>query len=205
MEVYEAVQQSCSFPVWVNEMLNRQAFLIEKAQANLKARDAKHLERKGLENDGEITIFPIGSYVLAEKLNFFTIRKETDKLKPYLKGPFRVEAFKEDYSQYTVRNLVTNNIRAYHVKRLKAFQARPEDTDLTKYAVRDDNFWIVQSVKDFRPKGFEGTTSRKLLEFRVEWEIDKSLTWEPWSIVRKLQSLKTTYTVRPVRTKFLRR
>ena len=93
MEVYEAVQQGCSFPDWVNEMLNRQAFLIEKAQANLKARDAKHLERKGLENDGEITIFPIGSYVLAEKLNFFTIRKETDKLKPYLKGPFRVEAF----------------------------------------------------------------------------------------------------------------
>ena len=31
MEVYEAVQQSCSFPDWVNEMLNRQAFLIEKA------------------------------------------------------------------------------------------------------------------------------------------------------------------------------
>ena len=190
MEVYEAVQQSCSFPDWVNEMLNRQAFLIEKAQANLKARDAKHLERKGLENDGEITIFPIGSYVLAEKLNFFTIRKETDKLKPYLKGPFRVEAFKEDYSQYTVRNLVTNNIRTYHVKKLKAFQARPEDTDLTKYAVRDDNFWIVESVKDFRPKSFDGTTSRKLLEFKVEWEIDKSLTWEPWSIVRKLQSLR---------------
>ena len=190
MEVYEAVQQSCSFPDWVNEMLNRQAFLIEKAQANLKARDAKHLERKDLKNDGEITIFPIGSYVLAEKLNFFTIRKETDKLKPYLKGPFRVEAFKEDYSQYTVRNLVTNNIRTYHVKKLKAFQARPEDTDLTKYAVRDDNFWIVQSVKDYRPKSFDGTTSRKLLEFRVEWEIDKSLTWEPWSIVRKLQSLR---------------
>ena len=190
LEVYEAMQQSCTFPDYINEMLNRQAYLIEKAQANLRFRDAKHLERKDLENDEDITKFPIGSYVLAEKLNFFTIRKETDKLKPYLKGPFRVESFTENHSQYTVRNLVTNNIRTYHVKKLKAFHARPEDTDLTKYAVRDDNFWIVTSIKDFRPKNFDGSTSRKLLEFMVEWEIDGSKTWEPWSIVRKLQALR---------------
>jgi hypothetical protein len=190
LEVYEAMQQSCTFPDYINEMLNRQAYLIEKAQANLKFRDAKHLERKDLENDEDITKFPIGSYVLAEKLNFFTIRKETDKLKPYLKGPFRVESFTENYSQYTVRNLVTNNIRTYQVKKLKAFHAKPEDTDLTKYAVRDDNFWIVKSLKDFRPKNFDGSTSRKLLEFMVEWEIDGSKTWEPWSIVRKLQALR---------------
>ena len=190
LEVYEAMQQSCTFPDYINEMLNRQAYLIEKAQANLRFRDAKHLERKDLENDEDITKFPIGSYVLTEKLNFFTIRKETDKLKPYLKGPFRVESFTENYSQYTVRNLVTNNIRTYHVKKLKAFHARPEDTDLTKYAVRDDNFWIVTSIKDFRPKNFDGSTSRKLLEFMVEWEIDGSKTWEPWSIVRKLQALR---------------
>ena len=190
LEVYEAIQQSCTFPEWINEMLNMQNHLIEKAQENLKARDARHLERKSLTNDGQVTQFPIGSYVLAEKLNFFTIRKETDKLKPYLKGPFRVESCTEDFSQYTVRNLVTNNIRTYHVKMLKAFHARPEDTDLTKYAVRDDNFWIVQSIKDFRPKNFDGSTSRKLLEFMVEWEIDKSKTWEPWSYVRKLQALR---------------
>ena len=146
-------------------------------------RDAKHLERKSLENDGEVTKFPIGSYVLAEKLNFFTIRKETDKLKPYLKGPFRVESHSEDFSRYTVRNLVTNNIRTYHVKMLKAFRARPEDTDLTKYAVRDDNYWIASSISDFRPKS-------DFLEFMVEWEIDKSKTWEPWSYVRKLQALR---------------
>ena len=190
MEEYEAVQQSCTFPEWINQMLNIQSHLIERAQTNLRQRDAKHVEKKNLENEEEITKFPIGSYVLAEKLNFFTIRKETDKLKPYLKGPFRVESHSEDFSQYTVRNLVTNNIRTYHVKKLKAFQARPEDTDLTKYAVRDDNFWIVKSVKDFRPKTFDGSTSRKLLEFKVEWEIDKSQTWEPWSYVRKLQALR---------------
>ena len=73
---------------------------------------------------------------------------------------------------------------------LKAFHARPEDTDLTKYAVRDDNFWSVSSISDFRPKNFDGSTSRKLLEFKVEWEIDKSKTWEPWSYVRKLQALR---------------
>ena len=56
--------------------------------------------------------------------------------------------------------------------------------------MRDDNFWIVSSISDFRPKNFDGSTSWKLLEFKVEWEIDKSKTWEPWSYVRKLQALR---------------
>ena len=45
-------------------------------------------------------------------------------------------------------------------------------------------------IIDFRSKTFDGSTSRKLIEFRVEWEIDGSKTWEPWSIVRKLQALR---------------
>ncbi len=52
-------------------MLNIQNHLIEKAQENLKARDAKHLERKILANDDEVTQFPIGSYVLAGKVKLF--------------------------------------------------------------------------------------------------------------------------------------
>ena len=57
--------------------------------------------------------------------------------------------------------------------------------------IKDDKFKkLVQSIKDFRPKNFDGSTSRKLLEFMVEWEIDKSKTWEPWSYVRKLQALR---------------
>ncbi len=125
-------------------MLDLQTTLTEKAQENLRARDVQHLLEKNEANKNEVTHFPIGSYVLAEKLNFFTKRKETDKLKSYLKGPFNIESHSEDYFKYTVRCLVTMKIRIFHVKSLQAFYSRPEDTDLTKYAVREDHFWVVK-------------------------------------------------------------
>ena len=165
-----------TFPEWINNMLDLQTRLTEKAQENLRARDAQHLLEKNEANSNEVTHFPIGSYVLAEKLNFFTKRKETDKLKPYLKGPFKVESHTDDYSKYTVRNLVTMRIRTFHVKSLQAFYSSTKDTDLTKYAVRDDHFWVVKSILDFRPKSFSSSSSRKILEFKVEWEIEGSQT-----------------------------
>ena len=201
----EAVVSTSNFPEWINVMLNLQTLLTEKARENLKARDAQHLLEKNEANKNEVTHFPIGSYVLAEKLNFFTLRKETDKLKPYLKGPFKVEAHSDDYSKYTVRNLVTMKLRTFHVKRLKAFLSRPEDTDLTQYAVRDEHFWIVKEIVDFRPKSFNASSSRKNLEFRIEWEIDGSQTWEPWSLARKLKALETFMHSIKCKNKFLKK
>ena len=96
-------------------------------------------------------------------------------------------------------------IRTFHVKRLKAFQSRPEDTDLTKYAVRDDHFWVVKSILDFRPKSFNASSSRKTLEFKIEWEIDGSQTWESWSIARKLQALQKFIHSTQCKNKFLKR
>ena len=200
-----AIVNASTFPDWINNMLDLQTRLTEKAQENLRARDAQHLLEKNEANANEVTHFPIGSYVLAEKLNFFTKRKETDKLKPYLKGPFKVESHTDDYSKYTVRNLVTMRIRTFHVKSLQAFYSRPEDTDLTKYAVRDDHFWVVKSILDFRPKSFNSSSSRKILEFKVEWEIDGSQTWEPWSIARKLQALQTFVHSNKCKNKFLQK
>ena len=120
-----AIVNASTFPEWINNMLDLQTRLTEKAQENLRARDAQHLLEKNEANANEVTHFPIGSYVLAEKLNFFTKRKETDKLKPYLKGPFKVESHTDDYSKYTVRNLVTMRIRTFHVKSLQAFYSNP--------------------------------------------------------------------------------
>ena len=201
----EAIVSTSNFPEWINVMLNLQTLLTEKARENLRARDAQHLLEKNEANKNEVTHFPIGSYVLAEKLNFFTLRKETDKLKPYLKGPFKVEAHTDDYSKYTVRNLVTMKLRTFHVKRLKAFLSRPEDTDLTQYAVRDEHFWIVKEIVDFRPKSFNASSSRKNLEFKIEWEIDGSQTWEPWSLARKLKALETFIHSIKCKNKFLRK
>ena len=147
--------------------------------------------RKVRENDGDITTFPVDSYVLAEPLNYFTVRKEPNKLKPILKGPFKIVAISDDNAKYTVLNLVTMRLRVYHVSALRAFNARPEDHDLTKYAVRDYNFYMVRSVKGFRPKTFTSANSREILQFEIEWDIDGSTTWEPWSAVRTLGALHT--------------
>ena len=163
----QAIASTSNFPEWINTMLNLQILLTEKARENLRARDAQHLKEKNEANENEVTYFPIGSYVLAEKLNFFTLRKETDKL--------------------------------------KAFLSRPEDTDLTQYAVRDEHFWIVKEVLDFRPKAFNASSSRKNLEFKIEWEIDGSQTWEPWSLARKLKALETFIHSIKCKNKFLKK
>ena len=149
-------------------MWTSQQSLILKARSNLLNKDAKHIAKKSEENDGDITVFPVDSYVLAEPLNYFTVRKEPNKLKPILKGPFKVVAVSEDNAKYTVLNLVTMRLRVYHVSALRAFNARPEDHDPTKYAVRDYNFYMVRSVKGFRPKSFSSSNSRKTLQFEIE-------------------------------------
>ena len=183
------LQKTCTYQEYITNMWTSQQSLILKARSNLLNKDAKHVAKKSEENDGDITIFPVDSYVLAEPLNYFTVRKEPNKLKPILKGPFKVVAVSDDNAKYTVLNLVTMRLRVYHVSALRAFNARPEDHDPTKYAVRDYNFYMVRSVKGFRPKSFSASNSRKILQFEIEWDIDGSTTWEPWSAVRSLGAL----------------
>jgi hypothetical protein len=87
-------------------------------------------------------------------------------------------------------NLVTKRLRIYHVSALRAFNTPPEDADLTKYAVRDYGYFIVRSVKGFRPKSYKKEDSRKILEFQIEWDLDGSITWEPWSATRKILEVR---------------
>ena len=42
----------------------------------------------------------------------------------------------------------------------------------------------------FRPQKFDKGDSRKILEFKIQWDIDNSTTWEPWSKVRKLGDVR---------------
>ena len=189
-EEVEAIQKNSNHREYITNMWNSQQTIISKARSNLKELDAKNIAKRLKANEGEVTRFPIHSYVLAEPQNYFTIRKETNKLKTILKGPFKVVAVSDDGAKYTVLNLVTMRLRVYHVSALRTFHARPEDTDLTKYAVRDSNFYMVRSIKGFKPKSFKMGDSRKTLEFQIEWDIDGSLTWEPWSGVRSLLAVR---------------
>ena len=162
-EEVEAIQKNSSYKEYITNLWNSQQTIISKARSNLKEKDAKNIAQRLEANEGEVTKFPIHSYVLVEPQNYFTIRKETNKLKTILKGPFKVVAISDDSAKYTVLNLVTMRLRVYHVSAFRKFHARPEDTDLTKYAVRDSNFYMVRSVKGFKPKSF-----KKKKEWRLE-------------------------------------
>jgi hypothetical protein len=72
-----------------------------------------------------VTKFLIDSYVLADNPNYFLVRKELNKLKPILKGAFKVVTISDDNAKYTVLNL-TSRLRVYRVTALRAFHARPE-------------------------------------------------------------------------------
>ncbi len=61
----------------------------------------------------------------------------------------------------------------------------------------------MKSILDFRPKSCTDSSSRKILEFKIEWEFDGSQTWEPWSIARKLQALHTFVHSTECKNKFL--
>ena len=130
-EEVEAIQKNSNHREYITNMWNSQQTIISKARSNLKELDAKNIAKRLKANEGEVTRFPIHSYVLAEPQNYFTIRKETNKLKTILKGAFKVVAVSDDGAKYTVLNLVTMRLRVYHVSALRTFHARPEDTDLT--------------------------------------------------------------------------
>jgi len=135
----DTVWKNCTYKEYITNMWSTQQSLIARARANLQEKDTKQILKKNEKNDNEVTKFPIDSYVLTENSSYWLVRKEPNKLKPILKGPFKVVAVSDDNARYTVLNLISMRLRTYHVSALRSFLARPEDTDF-KYAVRDDNF-----------------------------------------------------------------
>jgi hypothetical protein len=63
------LQKTCTYQEYITNMWTSQQSLILKARSNLLNKDAKHIAKKSEENDGDTTIFPVDSYVLAEPLN----------------------------------------------------------------------------------------------------------------------------------------
>ena len=81
----------------------------------LSQKDGKQILKKNEKNDNEVTKFPIDSYVLAENQNYWLVRKEPNKLKPILKGPFKVVAVSEDNEIYGIES------RLYETKNIPYF------------------------------------------------------------------------------------
>ena len=162
--------QSFTLSDWMNKMLQAQSEILHIARKTLEARDDFHMSK----HHGNPTTYPVNSYVLVDYIN-----QPPTTLHTNLEGPFRVVSSAN--GQYTLQNLVTEELNEYHVSRLRPFYYDDEDTP-RQTANRDSQQWDVDSIIDHAGD----QNHRKELLFRVRWlgHDEACDTWEPYSNLR---------------------
>jgi hypothetical protein len=111
--------------------------------------------------------------------------KPPTKLHPRLKGPYLVAKVQGD--KYSCQNLVTDEIKDYHVTRLRKFcyderYVEPRDINL-----RDRDEFYVEKIL-----AHHGDVGRlKTLALHIKWlGFDESFnSWEPWKNLRETEML----------------
>jgi hypothetical protein len=163
---------------WVDNMLAKQAHLIEIAHKLQTQKDAKHLSSTTL-----ATEFLINSYVLIQYPDSAMGHKAPSKLHTPWRGPLRVVNFMG--STYTLQDLVTLKLEDVHVSRLKPFEYDADRVDPTEVALSDKQAFLIERVIAHR-----GNVQRKSsLEFKVKWQGYEDPTWEPWKNLRNTDQL----------------
>ena len=160
---------------YMQDMQHAQAKIIAIAEQSLKERDQSHMDNYSQQR----TVFPDGSYVLAEHRHNSLRRGPKSKLLPFLKGPMLVKHHSQE-GIYALQNLVTEQVYDYHMSQLRPFLYDERTATPLHVAVTDtlDEFvaeYVIRMRGDTRG-------SRKDLSFLIRWagygESDD--TWEPW-------------------------
>ena len=128
-------------------------------------------------------MFADGSYVLAEHRHNSLRRGPKSKLLPFLKGPMLVK-FHTSEGNYVLQDLVSQEVRDYHVSRLRTFLYDERTLTPMQVAVTDtlDEF-VAERVIDMRG---DSRNSRTNLSFLIRWAGygPSDDTWEPWSMCK---------------------
>ena len=158
------------------EMYHIQDTLIAQAQTALRTMDEMHMAN----NPGEITVFPVDSYVLAK----YPTQPPT-RLHTLWRGPFRVKSIHN--SDYTLFDITTKKFKCIHVSNLKEFVFDPRHTDPADVARRDYMEFFIESIVQHK-----GHPRRKSdMKFLVKWLNfdDTHNTWELWHNLRLTDAL----------------
>ena len=160
---------------WASNMLSTQRNLIEHAQKTQLLKNQKHMS----EQKEPITVYPRDSYVLLEYQG--GLRKgPPNKMLTNLKGPYQV--LSNVNATYKIRNLRTNRDEEHHISALRPFLYDPAVTDPIDVAIRNEQEFVVQEIKDHRGSARNKTS----MQFLVSWKdygIEED-SWEPWTELR---------------------
>ncbi len=153
----------------IAQLYANQERLLQVARQTQSELDNFHLAQR---EKGEITSFPINSYVLAE---YETSRPS--KFTTNLHGPYRV--VNVTGSVYTLQNLVTNKCVDFHVKLLREFHYDSEHNDPAEVAKHDLDYDNIQQILGHR---FTDDRKRKSdLAFHIMWARNHAPEWEQWN------------------------
>ena len=167
---------------WIKDKIDKQAILFESARKHQKEINDENIKARLEKAEGkELTSFPINTYVLVKYPCSAYGRGPPSRLLPFWRGPMLVEEVNGD--RYTLRNLVTGKAMDYHIQLLKPFIYDERITDPLEVAIQDDDGYIVDEILEHRhKKGNEGA-----YEYRVRWLGYQDTSWEPITMLRKLE------------------
>jgi transposase InsO family protein len=170
-----------TYTEWSQQLLSSQTTLLDIARQNLTDKDEIHMQTYPTDRSE----FEVGSYVLAEHRQNSLRRGPRSKLLPFLKGPMRVIAKKEN--TYTLQDIVNMRLYDYHIKNLRSFDFDPNTQNPLAYAIKDDGT-MYQVDRVTKHKG-DPKKAKSQLSFLVYWVGYDEATWEPWAHVRRTAQL----------------
>jgi hypothetical protein len=170
---------STALSEWSAAMLNMQSKLIKDAQDTQRKRDERNIARRTYE---EPTEFAINSYVLVGYPKTAHNPGPPTKFHARLKGPMQV--VNKQGNTYTLRNLVSNETKDYHITALRQFIYDPANVDPRVVAMSDDQYFEVERIKAHRGTFYH----KKELRFHVKWvgypDDEENNTWLLWKDLR---------------------
>lgn len=164
---------------WLRQRFEHQQLLLQAAARHQQDIDVANMAKR---TPDDVTHFPVGTYVLAKHPEGRMGSLPPSKLQSYWQGPFQV--VNVDGPVYTVKDLVTDENKTFHVKMLKAFEYDKEYTDPTDVAMTEAQQVTVESVRAHRDTGTPPKGYILDHEFLIKWSNRDIEEWLPWRAVR---------------------